>query len=294
MIRLQINRKEERKAMREIHIDEIVSTVRNLCIDANTELRPDTVEAFRRSLKEEESEVGKEVLRQLIRNAEVASRQKMPFCQDTGYAVLFVELGQDVHVTGGLFTAAVNEGVRRGYREGLLRKSMVQDPIYRKNTGDNTPAVINTEIVEGDRIKFSLLVKGAGCDNVSALRMFTPAQGIEAAKEFIVEAADKAGPDASPPFVIGVGMGGPFARAALLAQKALIWPVGKPNPDPTLNAVEEELVGRINDLGIGPAGFGGRITALGVHIEASAVHIASFPVAVNIDCHSHRGKEAVL
>ncbi|RJQ57392.1 MAG: fumarate hydratase [Desulfobacteraceae bacterium] len=280
--------------MREIHFDEIVSLVRNLCIDANTELRPDTVEAFHRSLKLEESEAGKEVLRQLIRNAEVAAGQRMPFCQDTGYAVLFVELGQDVRIVGGSFTAAINEGVRRGYRDGFLRMSIVQSPLIRTNTGDNTPAVINTEIVEGNRIKFGLLVKGAGCDNVSALKMFTPAQGVEAAKDFIVEVADRAGPDASPPFVIGVGMGGPFARAALLAQKALLWPVGKPNPDATLNAIEEELVERINGLGIGPAGFGGRVTTLGVHIEAFATHIASFPVAVNIDCHSHRGKEAIL
>jgi fumarate hydratase subunit alpha len=280
--------------MREIHFDEIVSLVRNLCIDANTELRPDTVEAFHRSLKLEESEAGKEVLRQLIRNAEVAASQRMPFCQDTGYAVLFVELGQDVRIVGGSFTAAINEGVRRGYRDGFLRMSMVRSPLIRTNTGDNTPAVINTEIVEGNRIKFGLLVKGAGCDNVSALKIFTPAQGVEAARDFIVGVADRAGPDASPPFVIGVGMGGPFARAALLAQKALLWPVGKPNPDATLNAVEEELVERINGLGIGPAGFGGRVTTLGVHIEAFATHIASFPVAVNIDCHSHRGKEAVL
>jgi fumarate hydratase subunit alpha len=280
--------------MRDIHIDEIVSTVRNLCIEANTELRPDTIAAFHRGLSDEESDVGRDVLRQLIRNAEVACSQKMPFCQDTGYAVLFVELGQDVHIVGGSFAAAVNEGVRKGYREGLLRMSMVHDPLERTNTGDNTPAVINIDIVDGDRIKLSLLVKGAGCDNVSALKMLTPAQGIAAAKDFIVEVADKAGPNASPPFVLGVGMGGPFAKAALLAQKALLWPVGKPNPDSRLNAVEAELVVRINHLGIGPAGFGGTITTLGVHIETSATHIASFPVAVNIDCHSHRGKEALI
>ncbi|RJP80560.1 MAG: fumarate hydratase [Candidatus Zixiibacteriota bacterium] len=280
--------------MREIHFSQIVASVRDLCIDANLELRPDTVAAFHRSLPKEESEVGREVLRQLIQNAEVARSQRLPFCQDTGYAVLFVELGQEVHVAGGTLGAAIDEGVRQGYREGFLRKSMVQNPIARMNTGDNTPAVVNTEIVAGDRIKFRLLIKGAGCDNASALKMFTPAQGIEAAKDFVVEVAEKAGPDASPPFVIGVGLGGPFARAALLAQKALLWPVGDPNPDPLLNAIEEELVARINDLGIGPAGFGGRVTTLGVHIETCAVHIASFPVAVNIDCHSHRGKEAVL
>jgi fumarate hydratase subunit alpha len=280
--------------MREIHVDNIVSVLRQLCIDANVEIRPDTIEAFRRALDQEESEVGREVLQQLIQNAEVAKKQRIPFCQDTGYAVVFVELGQNVHITGGSFVEALNEGVRRGYHDGFLRKSMVRNPIERMNTGDNTPAVINTELVSGDRLKISLLIKGAGCDNVSALRMFTPAQGLQAAKDFVVEVADKAGPNASPPFVIGVGMGGPFARAALLAQKALLWPVGKPNSDKTLAAIEEELLERINRLGIGPAGFGGRMTALGVHIEAFATHIASFAVAVNVDCHSHRGKEVVL
>lgn len=280
--------------MREIHIDEIILTVRQLCIDANIEIRPDTIEAYHKALKIEESEVGREVLEQLIRNAKVAKDLRLPFCQDTGYAVFFVELGQDVHIIGGFLSEAFNEGVRQGYRDGFLRASLVRNPIERENTGDNTPAVINIDIVSGDRIQIDLLIKGAGCDNVSALKMFTPAEGLEAAKDFIVETADMAGPNASPPFVIGVGMGGPFARAALLAQKALIWPVGTPNPDAKLNAIEQELVQRINSLGIGPAGFGGRVTTLGAHIEAFATHIASFPVAVNIDCHSHRGKEVVL
>ena len=280
--------------MREIHVDEIILTVRQLCIDANIEIRPDTIEAYHKALKIEESEVGREVLEQLIRNAAVAKEQRLPFCQDTGYAVFFVELGQDVHIIGGSLSEAFNEGVRRGYRDGFLRPSLVRNPFERENTGDNTPAVINTDIVSGERIKIDLLIKGAGCDNVSALKMFTPAEGLEAAKDFIVETADLAGPNASPPFVIGIGMGGPFARAALLAQKALLWPVGTPNPDSKLNAIEQELVERINSLGIGPAGFGGRVTTLGVHIEVFATHIASFPVAVNIDCHSHRGKEVVL
>jgi fumarate hydratase subunit alpha len=282
------------KTMREIHVDEIILTVRQLCIDANIEIRPDTIDAYHKALKIEESEVGREVLEQLIRNAAVAKEQRLPFCQDTGYAVFFVELGQDVHIIGGSLSEAFNEGVRQGYCDGFLRKSLVRNPVERINTDDNTPAVINTDIVSGDRIKISLLIKGAGCDNVSALKMFTPAEGLETAKDFIVETADMAGPNASPPFVIGVGMGGPFARAALLAQKALLWPVGTPNPDSKLNAIEQELVERINSLGIGPAGFGGRVTTLGVHIEAFATHIASFPVAVNIDCHSHRGKEVVL
>jgi fumarate hydratase subunit alpha len=280
--------------MRQIHVDEIIATIRKLCIDANIEIRPDTVAAYHRALDQEESEVGREVLRQLIRNAEVAKDRRLPFCQDTGYAVVFVELGQDVHIVGGFLSEALSEGVRQGYRDGYLRKSLVYSPVERVNTGDNTPAVINTDIVPGDRMKISLLIKGAGCDNVSALRMITPAEGLEAAKDFIITVADKAGPNASPPFVIGVGMGGPFAQAALLAQKALLWPVGQPNPDKALDAIEQELTERINSLGIGPAGFGGRVTTLGVHIESCATHIASLPVAVNIDCHSHRGKEVVL
>jgi fumarate hydratase subunit alpha len=280
--------------MREIHVGNIVSTLRQLCIEANIEIRPDTLGAFHRALGQEDSEIGRVMLNQLIRNAEVARVQHIPFCQDTGYAVVFGELGQEVHIVGGCLTDAINEVVRQGYQEGFLRKSMVRNPIERINTGDNTPAVINTEVVSGDRLKISLLIKGAGCDNVSALRMLTPSEGLEAAKDFIVATADRAGPNASPPFVIGVGMGGPFARTALLAQKALLWPVGKPNPDKSLAAIEQELLERISRLGIGPAGFGGRVTALGVHIETFATHIASFPVAVNIDCHSHRGKEVVL
>jgi len=280
--------------MRQIHVDDIVASIKKLCIDANIDIRPDTVAAYHRALDQEESEVGREVLRQLIRNAEIAKDRRLPFCQDTGYAVIFVELGQNVHIVGGSLSEALNEGVRQGYRDGYLRKSLVSSPIERSNTGDNTPAVINTEIVSGDRMKINLLIKGAGCDNVSALQMIAPAEGLEAAKDFIVTVADNAGPNASPPFVIGVGMGGAFAQAAFLAQKALLWPVGRPNPDMALDAIEQELVERINSLGIGPAGFGGRVTTFGVHIESCATHIASFPVAVNIDCHSHRGKEVVL
>jgi fumarate hydratase subunit alpha len=280
--------------MREIHVDDIVAKLRQLCIDANIEIRPDTVAAYHRALEQEESETGREVIRQLILNAGTAKAQRIPFCQDTGYAVVFVELGQSVHITGGYFVDALNKGVRQGYQDGFLRKSIVNNPLERINTGDNTPAVVHIDITPGDSLKISLLIKGAGCDNVSALRMFTPAEGLAAAKDFIVAVADNAGPNASPPFVIGVGMGGPFANAALLAQKALLWPLGIPNPDKTLAAIEAELLARINDLGIGPAGFGGSVTALGVHIETGATHIASFPVAVNVDCHSHRGKEVVI
>jgi fumarate hydratase subunit alpha len=241
----------------------------------------------------EKSPQGKEVIDLLLQNASLACKEKIPFCQDTGYAVLFVELGQDVSIEGNL-TESLNEGVRQGYRDGYLRMSILKDPIHRVNTEDNTPAVINYNLVPGDRLKISLLVKGCGCDNRSAIKMLTPAEGIEGAKAFILETVEKAGPNASPPFVIGIGMGGPFAQTALMAQKALLWPVGKPNPNAVYQKLEEELLDQINRLGIGPAGMGGTVTALGVHIEYGATHIASFPVAVNIDCHSHRGKEVYV
>ncbi len=280
--------------MREIHCKKIIEVIRDLCIEGNCSLRCDTVAAFQNAFQEEESEIGREVIGQLLRNAEVAQKERIPFCQDTGYAVLFFELGQEVRIVGGNLRDAANEGVRQGYSKGYLRNSLVRTPIDRANTGDNTPATINTEVVAGDSFRISLLVKGAGCDNMSAARMFTPTEGLEAAREFIVNTVERAGPNASPPIVMGIGMGGPFAQAALLAQKALLWPVGKPNPDPTLEAVEGDLKERINNLGIGPAGFGGRTTVLGLHIESGATHIASFPVAVNIDCHSHRVAEAEI
>jgi len=280
--------------MRKIDCESIIEAVRELCIEGNCALRCDTVDAFKRALHEEESPVGREVIGQLLKNAEVAGEQRIPFCQDTGYAVLFVDFGQEVEVVGGALKEALNEGVRQGYDRGFLRKSLVRNPIDRTNTGDNTPATVQIDIVPGKEMRISLLVKGAGCDNMSALRMFSPAEGLEAALDLVVETVENAGPNASPPIVVGVGLGGPFAQAALLAQKALTWPVGKPNPDPELDRIESLLVTRINNLGIGPAGFGGRITTLGVHIEATATHIASFPIAVNIDCHSHRGAEVVL
>ena len=280
--------------MREIDCRRIAEVVRDLCIEGNCALRCDTVSALEDALANEESEIGQEVIEQLLKNAEVARRHRIPFCQDTGYAVLFIELGQGVRIVGGDLREAVNEGVRRGYSEGYLRNSLVRNPIDRVNTGDNTPATMNIDLVAGEVFKISLLVKGAGCDNMSAARMLTPAQGLQGAADFIVETVERAGPNASPPIVMGIGMGGPFAQAALLAQKALLWPVGTPNPDPTLRAVEEQLVERINGLGIGPAGFGGRATVLGLHIESGATHIASFPVAVNIDCHSHRVATAEL
>lgn len=280
--------------MREIHTSQITVAVRDLCIEGNCALQCETVAAFEKARDEEESPIGKEIIGQLLKNADVARSQRVPFCQDTGYAVLFLELGQEVHIVGSTLNEALNQGVRLGYSEGYLRKSLIRSPIDRVNTGDNTPSTFNIEIVPGEQLKISLLVKGAGCDNMSALRMFTPAEGLEAAMDFVVETVEKAGPSASPPMVLGIGMGGPFAQAALLGQKALLWPMGKPHPDPQVARLEKELKSRINDLGIGPAGYGGRITVLGLHIECAVSHIASFPVAVNIDCHSHRGAEVLI
>ncbi|CCB88279.1 fumarate hydratase [Simkania negevensis] len=280
--------------MRTIHTDKIIETVRDLCIEGCCNLRCDTVKALKQAQKTEPSPVGREVLAQLVENSEIARCEKLPFCQDTGYAVLFVELGQEVRIEGDGLTDALNEGVRRGYKEGYLRMSIVNDPLTRKNTGDNTPATINYTLVPGETFKISLLVKGGGCDMRSALKIFEPAAGLEGVMNFIVETVEKAGANASPPMTLGIGMGGPFAQAALLAQRALLWPLDVPNPDPKLREIEAELIKRINNLGIGPAGFGGRTTCLGAHIELGPAHIAHLPVAINIDCHSHRGAEATL
>ena len=280
--------------MRTLHTKEIIQAVKQLCIDANCNLRCDTVKAFKEAKEKETSPIGREVLGQLIENSEIAACEKLPLCQDTGYAVLFIEMGQEVRIEGGALSEALNEGVRQGYRDGFLRMSIVDNPLSRKNTGDNTPAIINYDLVPGEGFKISLLVKGGGCDMKSALKIFSPAAGLTAAMDFIVNTVDEAGPAASPPMTLGIGMGGPFARAALLAQKALFWPLDKPNPHPELRKIEAELIERINQLGIGPAGFGGRTTCLGVHIEMGPAHIAHFPVAINIDCHSHRTAEVAL
>ena len=274
--------------MREIEADRVTEAVRDLCIEANTRLPQDHLSALRRSLEAEESELGREVIERLLENADVARKRCIAFCQDTGYAVFFVELGSEVRITGGEIGNAIDEGVRRGYGEGYLRKSIVRSPINRTNTGDNTPAVVYYEPVPGDGLKLTMLVKGAGCDNMSALRMLTPADGLPAMKAFVVETIEKAGPNASPPLTVGVGIGGPFEKAAQLAKKALTRPSGEPNPNPELATLEAELLDAINATGIGPAGYGGTQTALAVHVESFPTHIAAFPVAVNLDCHSHR------
>jgi fumarate hydratase subunit alpha len=274
--------------LREIGAERVAEAVRDLCIEANTRLPEDHLAALRRALDEEESALGREVLERLLENAEVARERCVAFCQDTGYAVFFVELGSEVRVVGGELGKAIDEGVRRGYDEGYLRKSIVRGPLDRANTGDNTPAIVYYDVVPGERLKLTMLVKGAGCDNMSALKMLTPAEGLPAMKSFVVETVERAGPNASPPLTVGVGIGGPFERAALLAKKALTRPSGQPNPDPRLAELESELLDAINATGIGPAGYGGRVTALAVHVESFPTHIAAFPVAVNLDCHSHR------
>jgi fumarate hydratase subunit alpha len=280
--------------LREIEASAVTEVVRNLCIEANTRLPEDHLAALRRALDEEESALGREVLERLLENAKVARERCVAFCQDTGYAVFFVELGSEVRVLGGELGEAIDEGVRRGYEEGYLRKSIVRGPLDRTNTGDNTPAIVYYDVVPGERLKLTMLVKGAGCDNMSDLKMLTPAEGLAAMKRFVVETIEKAGPNASPPLTVGVGIGGPFERAALLAKKALTRPSGEPNPDPKIAQIEEELLDAINATGIGPAGYGGRVTALAVHIESFPTHIAAFPVAVNLDCHSHRTSCAEL
>jgi fumarate hydratase subunit alpha len=280
--------------LREIESAEITNAVRELCIEANTRLPEDHLSALRRALEEEESPLGREVIGELLENARVARERCVAFCQDTGYAVFFVELGSEVRVVRGELGEAIDEGVRRGYDEGFLRKSIVRGPVDRTNTGDNTPAIVYYDLVSGDALKLTMLVKGAGCDNMSSLRMLTPAEGVEGMKRFVVETVERAGPNASPPLTIGVGIGGPFERAALLAKKALTRPSGEPSPDPKIARLERELLEAINGTGIGPAGYGGTVTALAVHVESFATHIAAFPVAVNLDCHSHRTSSVEL
>lgn len=280
--------------VRTIAADVLTAAVRDLCIRINHEMGADMLAALERAREAEESEAGRAVLDRLLENARVARDQLFPICQDTGTAVVFVDLGQDVHVEGGDLEAAIDEGVRRGYRDGYLRASIVRGPLDRVNTGDNTPAIVYTRVVPGDRIGLAVLAKGAGCDNMSRLAMLTPAEGRAGIIGFVTRTVAEAGPNPSPPLVVGVGIGGTFEQAALLSKRALLRPVGEPSPDPSLAELEAGLLDRINDLGIGPAGFGGRVTALAVHVESYPTHIASLPVAVNLDCHSHRTGRVVL
>ncbi len=280
--------------MRRVKASEITEVVKDLIIKANCDIPEETVVLFKEALTKEESPLGKEVLQQILLNAEIARKEKMPYCQDTGVDVIFLEVGQEVVIEGDL-TEAVNEGVRRATEEGYLRASMVWDPVFeRKNTGDNTPAIIHTEIVPGDRIKITVAPKGAGSENTSRLAMLKPADGWEGVRKFILETVKNAGPNACPPLTVGVGIGGNFEYCAYLAKKALLRPHGERHPDPLIAKVEEELLEDINKLGLGPMGFGGTVTAVDVKVEMYPCHIASLPVAVNIQCHASRHASAEI
>ncbi len=279
--------------MKTIFTDDITSAVRNLCIQACTVLGNDVIHQLNFALETEESSIVRMVLEKIIQNAETAATEHIPLCQDTGMAVVFLEIGQDVHIVGDLLPNAINEGVRQGYKDGFLRKSTL-DPITRVNFGDNTPAVIHTEIVAGEKFKITLAPKGFGSENMSRVMMFPPSAGIEGAKDFIVQRVLESGGNPCPPVVVGVGLGGTFEKSALIAKKALLRSLGLQNPDPVLASLEAELLGRINSSGIGPMGLGGKTTALAVHINSYPTHIASLPVAVNIQCHSCRHAEVEL
>ncbi len=279
--------------MREIHVDDIVDAVQYLAIKANIELGDDMLDALQDAVNKEESPAGRDALKNLLENAKIAREDSIPICQDTGLAVVFVEIGQEVHVIGGSLKEAINEGVRLGYRNGYLRKSTC-DPFTRKNIGDNTPAVIHFDIVEGDSLKITFVPKGGGSENMSRATMLTPAAGIDGIKKFVIDLVDQAGPNPCPPIIVGIGIGGSIEKAALLAKKAILRPVGTINPDPFLQGLEKDLLEEINRLGIGPEGYGGRVTSLAVHINSMPCHIASLPVAVNIQCHASRHREVEL
>ena len=280
--------------MRTIHTNAITDAVKQLCMDANYYLNRDISSALSEFCEKEPSENGREILKDILKNAQLAETCAMPICQDTGMAVFRVEVGQEVHIEGGGLTDAINEGVRIGYGEGYLRKSVVGDPLRRVNTKDNTPAVIHYDIVPGDKLRILFAPKGFGSENMSALRMLKPAQGLDGVIDFVVETADKAGSNPCPPMVVGVGIGGTMEKAAQMAKFALMRPIDTQNPDPFYSELEDTLLEKINKLGIGPQGLGGRTTAIGVNVEVFATHIAGLPVAVNINCHATRHKEVIL
>ncbi len=281
--------------MREIHIDKIIEAVKKLSMDANFYIGEDVVEKIKEFKAKEESPTAKEILDIILKNQELAAKERMPMCQDTGVAVVFIELGQDVHIVGGDFYEAINEGVRRGYKEGFLRKSMVYDPVIdRINTKDNTPAIIYTDIVPGDKLKITVAPKGGGSENMSEVKMMKAADGIEGVMDFVVDRVRRSGGNPCPPIIVGVGLGGNFEQSALLAKKSLLRDIRQKNPDSKWAKIEDELLNRINKLGIGPQGLGGNTTALAVTILSKPCHIASMPVAVNIQCHAARHKSIVL
>lgn len=280
--------------MREINAAEITDVIQRLCIEANQVLPEDVKQAIGQCRACEDGEIACKILDDIIENYKIAENEQVPICQDTGMACVFLEIGQDVHITGGDLTDAVNEGVRRGYEKGYLRKSVVKDPVRRGNTGDNTPAMLYTEIVPGEQIRVTVGPKGFGSENMSAIRMFKPSAGLQGIKDFILETVEAAGPNPCPPMVVGVGIGGTFDKAALLAKKALMRPVDSENSDSFYADLEKEMLEKINELGIGPQGFGGKTTAIGLNIETMPTHIAGMPCAINISCHVTRHKTEVI
>ena len=281
--------------MRQVNVSEITGIVQQLCIENNIYLDEEVINKIEEFSKKEDSQIGKQILEQILINAKLATDENRPMCQDTGIAVIFVELGQDVHISNGKLYDAINDGVKLGYTQGYLRKSVVEDPVFdRKNTKDNTPAIIHTEIVPGDKIKITVASKGAGSENMSEIKMLKPADGIVGVKDFVIDRIKRSGGMPCPPIIVGVGVGGNFEQCAYLSKKALLRPLNTGNPDPKWNAVEKELLTKINRLGIGPMGLGGRTTALAVQILTMPCHIASLPVAVNLQCHAHRHKTAII
>jgi len=280
--------------MREISTQDITKAVKDLCIDANYNLGEDVQEALRKAYQKEESPVGKATLQQIIDNFEIAKQGEFPICQDTGFSVFFVDLGDQICIRDGNLFDAINEGVRQGYKDGYLRKSILADPIERKNTGDNTPSVIHLNVVKGDKLKIIIAPKGGGSENMSEVRMMKPSDGVEGVKQFVVDMVKRSGSNPCPPIVVGVGIGGTFEKCAEVAKRALLRTIGSKHPNPFYAQLEAELLEKVNKLGIGPQGFGGTQTALAVFVETYPCHIASFPAAVNINCHAARHKEAVL
>jgi fumarate hydratase subunit alpha len=281
--------------MRSISIDTVTETITNLCRDANYIIGDDVINALKSASESETDELSGEILKEIIENHELAKKEKMAVCQDTGTAVFFIDIGQNVQITGGSLKDAVNEGVRKGYNEGCLRKSVVNDPVFeRSNTNDNTPAVIHYDIVPGDSLKISFMAKGSGAENMSVLKMLKVSDGLDGVKEIVLETVKNAGSKPCPPIIVGVGVGGNFERCAVLSKKALLREIGSENPDGRWAQIEQELLTQINGLGIGVQGFGGQTTALAVHILSEPSHIASLPVAVNIQCHANRHKTIIL
>jgi len=280
--------------MRKIDCSLITNEVSRLCQEANYNLSPDLAEALRNASLNEESPAGRAVLGELLDNARIAAEQRLAICQDTGMTVVFVELGQDIHITGGSLTGAINTGVARGYTGGYLRASVVSDPLLRENTGDNTPAVIHYDLVPGDQLRITVAPKGFGSENMSAACLLSPSQGVEGIRRFVLDTVSRAGPNPCPPVIIGLGLGGTLEKAALLAKRALLRPVGSHNPLPHLAELENSLLGDINRLGIGPAGLGGCTTALALNIESFPTHIAGLPVVLNMGCHATRHAEVII